>query len=281
MSLNARIERMATRLGGKKGFEKLLKPLSIFSIFERTMFVCFLERYPSFVSYLFTKKFPFGLDVCGAQASAMVADTFGLKKSKRTEGRSGRRLSELQVGKLNYWSLAKSFDAVLSLYAFIFFLMDRVRGAAAEPSKKSLSDVVRDTAAVLKDLLEMGTNDGVATFCSHLGTDRFPQPAFTERQYRHWISRFDDAFLGVGQKRGHRLSEWEIRQLFGSVVDKVNWAPPLKDESMVPLRTRKTRLRGGRTVMKKKSAETRGEILLARKGRHIFRASLGSGLYAL
>ena len=51
-----------------------------------------------------------------------------------------------------------------------------------------------------------------------------PKPLFIGAQRKHWVSRLNRAFAGCGQNS--RLSESEIRTLFGDVVDNVNWIAP-------------------------------------------------------
>lgn len=281
LMLNARIERMCTRLNASN---KIARPLTMFSVFERTLFVSFLERYASYARHLFATIPPQwgGLNIVGVQTGSLIVNSLNLHPHRNMEeaGKERRRLSETKLEKKSYWSLTKDYDEIIEFYTYIFVLFETIARSTKEKDRLLLDNVTRTVSKVLRKLLADGTTDGVHSLRRRLGITKFPRASFTDVQYKHWISRFNRAFAGSGQ-RGQRLTEREIRKLFGESVDVVNWCPPSSDD-MAEAASGRERTHHPRTARTRSGSsgllESR-RLSLARVGRLAFRRSLGSGLY--
>ena len=220
--LNFRIERMIKRLGGKKRAQIFRS-----TYLHRTLFVSFLERYQNSISFRLYQDhhLPWSVDSLANMSCDILCETLKLKRNSM-----GLKLIPAKC-----WALTKDFDTVVEFYTFLICLAKRVfmRYFRADP-RINLEQLRSETLQILfSRMCEIDFDSEsdiikVLYEVSGFSSSRRPKPLFIQAQRKHWISRLNRAFAGCGQNS--RLTETEIRVLFGDVVDHVNWSPPAGSE---------------------------------------------------
>lgn len=213
-ALNQRIDRMMTRIrkasgrdarGGRSNRESL-------NYLDRFLMVSLLERY--FHVALDMSTLVWSLETICSHVTLLFCNVLCLEKAS----------SNVKCLPRTYWILAKDVDSAIDLYAFICVTVMRVWRAYhkdaphASSLDERLREVISNTGSFLWAVLSKNTDNGVLSLYENAEyRDKVPRPAFNEAQRKHWVTRFDRAYAGYGQ-RGSRLSVSEIRQLFGPVV---------------------------------------------------------------
>ena len=225
--LNFRIERMIKRLGGDAGWRSAKLPLFRSTYLHRTLFVSFLERYQNGLSYRLYQDhhLPWSIDSLANMSCDVLCETLKLKRNS----------VGLKLVPSTCWSLTKDFDTVVEFYTFLICLSKRVfmRYFRADP-QVNLDELRSETLQVLFRRIDEVDFDSEGDIIKALyevsgfRSSRKPKPLFIQAQRKHWVSRLNRAFAGCGQNS--RLTETEIRALFGDVVDHVNWVPPVGSE---------------------------------------------------